>query len=56
MTDNENCPCKRIKCKRYGNCEACRAYHSASKSKPLPVCEREKPLEGAERRERGCNR
>ncbi len=33
-----NCPCKKTKCERYGNCDACRAYHSESKRKR--PCER----------------
>ena len=33
-TENRvNCPCKRIKCVRHGNCEACRSYHANSKWK-----------------------
>ncbi len=35
-----NCPCKKTKCERYGNCDACRAYHSESKRKR--PCERTK--------------
>ncbi len=23
----KNCPCKRVKCPRYGDCESCRKYH-----------------------------
>lgn len=30
---NENCPCKKNKCERYGNCEAGRACHAESKRK-----------------------
>ena len=26
--DNINCPCKRTKCERYGNCDTCRAHHN----------------------------
>lgn len=33
------CPCKRVKCKRYGDCAACRVYHETVKGKP-PACER----------------
>ncbi len=36
------CPCKKVKCERHGNCEACRAYHAASKRKRPCYCEREK--------------
>ncbi len=40
--ENKECPCKRKKCERYGNCDACRAYHAASK-KNIPVaCEKKK--------------
>lgn len=35
---NDKCPCKREKCERYGDCEACRAHHK-NKNHP-PVCER----------------
>lgn len=35
---NTSCPCKRKKCPRHGDCEACKAYHADSKIK-LP-CER----------------
>ena len=24
---NENCPCKRINCKRHGDCVACKEHH-----------------------------
>lgn len=34
----EDCPCKREKCERHGNCSACREHHS-SKRRP-PSCER----------------
>jgi len=34
----KDCPCKKKNCPRYGDCEACRAFHAASKRK-LP-CER----------------
>lgn len=32
------CPCKRKKCARFGDCEACRAHH-LEKGSP-PYCER----------------
>lgn len=35
-----NCPCKKTKCERHGNCDACRAYHAESKRKR--PCERAK--------------
>ena len=34
------CPCKRVKCPRHGDCEACRAHHAGSK-RPRP-CEKER--------------
>ncbi len=37
---NVDCPCKKKKCKRYGNCDACRKHHAESK-RPV-ACEREK--------------
>ena len=38
MKVNPDCPCKKIKCKRHGHCNECKARHTTSK-KP-PVCER----------------
>ncbi len=35
---NDNCPCKKKKCERHGDCDACRAYHAESKRKR--PCER----------------
>lgn len=40
MTGKVNCPCKKTKCERHGNCDACRAYHARSKRKR--PCERTK--------------
>ncbi len=37
---SSNCPCKRIKCERHGNCSACKKYHSALKRNPLTTCQR----------------
>ena len=34
------CPCKRKKCERHGNCDACRAHHHDSSRKPLTACAR----------------
>lgn len=34
---NENCPCKKKKCERHGNCDECRKHHAQSK--------RERPCE-----------
>lgn len=39
-TENITCPCKKTKCERHGNCDACRAYHAGSKRKR--PCERAK--------------
>ncbi|MGN0456396.1 MAG: hypothetical protein ACI4F2_06030 [Acutalibacteraceae bacterium] len=36
---NQDCPCKRTKCARHGNCEECKKHH-ALKKKHLPACER----------------
>lgn len=33
------CPCKRIACERFGDCEACRAFHAAHKKGRTP-CDR----------------
>lgn len=41
--DNINCPCKRIKCERHGNCNACREHHNDKKS--LTFCDRLKKKE-----------
>ena len=37
---NENCPCKKRDCSRHGDCEVCRSYHIASRSKKSIYCER----------------
>ena len=41
--NNINCPCKRIKCERYGNCDECREHHNNKKS--LIFCDRIKKKE-----------
>ena len=46
----KDCPCKRSKCPRYGNCEACRVHHAASK-RPRP-CEKGTSAAGKEGRSR----
>ncbi|WMC91071.1 helix-turn-helix domain-containing protein [Kineothrix sp. MB12-C1] len=38
--ENKDCPCKRTKCKRHGNCDACREHHQLSKHQSFPACER----------------
>lgn len=39
----KDCPCKRKKCERHGNCEECRKYHAESKNQRPVACEKEKP-------------
>jgi len=38
--DTSKCTCKKKKCPRYQNCDACRAYHVEKGNKPH--CERPK--------------
>lgn len=40
-----DCPCKRTKCERYQNCDACRVHHHSSKQKIMTACERLKAKE-----------
>ena len=43
------CPCKRKKCARFGDCEACRAHHLEEGSPPYcerPAGRRKKPSIG----------
>ncbi len=35
-----DCPCKRLKCERHGNCKACKEHHHLPQSKYLTTCER----------------
>ena len=35
---NKDCPCKKTKCERHGQCEVCREHHKLKK-KILPYCE-----------------
>lgn len=35
----EDCPCKRVKCKRHGDCAACRAHHQEKNKHPV-ACDR----------------
>ena len=37
-SEGTECPCRKVKCKRYLNCEVCRQSHRERKS--LPACER----------------
>lgn len=39
---NIDCPCKKKKCERHGNCDACRVHHAESKRKRPVACERDK--------------
>ena len=34
-----DCPCKRSKCARHGNCAACKTHHRTEKKRPT-ACER----------------
>lgn len=36
---NLDCPCKRVKCPRHGDCGACKAHHRTEKPYS-PACER----------------
>ncbi len=36
---NRNCPCKKLKCPRHGDCAACKQHHATHKKYP-PYCER----------------
>ncbi|MGN0638955.1 MAG: hypothetical protein ACI4J0_11340 [Huintestinicola sp.] len=39
--ENMNCPCKRTKCERHGNCALCREHHlTLSGRKALTRCEK----------------
>lgn len=44
-----DCPCKRAKCERHGDCAACRAHHAAKKNAP-PACDRLRQKEARKRR------
>lgn len=53
---DSDCPCKRTKCERHGNCLACREHHKTEKKTPVS-CERirlkaERKTERTERRNR----
>lgn len=37
----EKCNCKKTKCERFGNCEACIEHHKTHKRYPLPYCTRQ---------------
>lgn len=38
---NQECPCKRLQCKRHGDCEACKKHH-LEVMRYSPACERAK--------------
>ena len=38
--DKNNCPCRRTKCTRHGNCEECIAHHNENETKYKPYCMR----------------
>jgi hypothetical protein len=40
---NEQCPCPKKSCRRYGDCDECRAHHLKKKS--YPFCERDDLIE-----------
>lgn len=43
---NENCPCKKKKCERHGNCDECRKHHAKSKrQRPCEKGKKEAQLE-----------
>ncbi len=45
IEENKDCPCKRIKCERHGDCIACNEHHHTSKKKPFTACDRIKQKE-----------
>lgn len=49
--NSENCPCKRTKCERHGDCEACRIHHHTDKRKALTACERLEEKKNGEKEE-----
>lgn len=48
-----DCPCKRTKCERHGQCKICREHHLLNKKTP-PYCDRLK--EKAERKLKKLNK
>ena len=40
INEKIDCPCKRVKCERHGDCAACMAHHHAPGKKLLTACER----------------
>lgn len=47
----DKCPCKRMKCPRHGDCDACKRYHAGKKYPPvcLRVSKTDKPQRPEER-------
>lgn len=39
IADRDQCPCKKVKCVRYGDCEACKEHHSRN-TRYLTACDR----------------
>jgi len=48
---NLDCPCKRVKCPRHGDCRACKAHHRLKNRTP-PACERTGRTKGTGSRQR----
>lgn len=38
--NKESCPCKRLQCEYYGDCEACKEHHRTVETKYKIACER----------------
>lgn len=38
--EGKKCPCRRVNCKRHGDCAACREHHHNVHKIPLTTCER----------------
>lgn len=36
----QDCPCKRTKCERHGDCDACNRHHNLNEGKILTACDR----------------
>ena len=48
---NENCPCKKKKCPRHGDCVACREHHATSKYNRPVRCEKKRLMRILQRKE-----
>lgn len=51
MSRKPDCPCRRIKCVRHGDCDACRAYHAETGRKYPVACEKETAVKEREKME-----